>query len=805
MSLEAGVTAALARVGQEIKKIRSEQGGGEPAWEFGPFATQNQNYKTKALNAGTEKLKFSLISDSTGDGYTGGLPGGSVKWGDLWAQRFVKLLRAEMRLPKGGEGWIPPKVPTWVGGYSYNTATYLPLANAGHFDDLNFQTGTPGGLWLQEGHGTNVYDVTYALTPGTTSVDIVYTGYAGNMLVNGVSYNSVGERQVLRVTNPGQTLHLVGESGIGFALFGIYEYVGDETVGVEMMNISQAAIRANEFLGWFQDTSKSTKALQQAYSPDVAMILLGSNDMGYGNTPAEAFTSLSGIVTEVRSVVPDVEIVFLIRPSIHKNWDTLCNLVINGAAGLNASYLDMRPLMPPLTDTSVWLSDQTHFTAQGEVLFAQKVAEYFSVKQTSGGLTTQEVQTQIDDTIMSNVPLIQGMIDTTVGKRQPRLRRLTYGAGGQGNTVSPAVTFSQRSLRIPVKLFADTTRWRIRAWNNNYADPLVSRPNGTGKGIVIADSEDYYTLPKGLFKTGAPVTTLVAGDYVIPGAAPVGGDFYNSNVYTSPWFTDPAAQFKDGVERVIGTGIVMSGNTAMSQIEQLALWSSVATDGVDPTKTSFAAGLIPFSFFIEYETITDKEVAIVFGDSIPTGIMGYKGAAQASHIPVPTYWNYPNRWGASNNVLVQQSGFSGLAANNYGSSFASQLFGRFDFTTPEFDIVIVQLGSNDAAASVVVSTYQDSIKAILDFIRPKAAPNAEAWVLNIAPRALAASPETFRVTYNDWLSMLPFGITGVVDMDGAFSNGTTGLKSSLSMDGIHWSMSGQVRGATELEKIRKKH
>lgn len=414
MSLASRNADAFRRVGQEIKVLRSQVGGSAEPWSYGALATASSTYKTKAMLAGSEKLKIAVLSDSTSDGYTGGLPGGSTKWGNVWPNRLAKLLREQIGLPKGGENWIPAKTPTPPPGYSYNTASYGPPANATKFDDMNFQIGMPGSLWLQQGHATNAYEVTYTLTPGTTSVQVVLNGYAGRLLINNVSYDSVGVPKNITIFAPGSTLKIVGETGIGFGLLGIREYVGDEVVGVEIMNMAQAAISAVEVLGWLQNQDRQMKGQLQVFSPDVVLICLGSNDLGAGATPEAAVNALGGIALQIQSVVPDVEIVFLLRPHPTQGgaWDDFCARVIGGAASINSRVFDMRNgVFPPVTDTSVWLSDQMHLKAEGDVAFAAAVANYMKVKKPGNGVTESRVEEMMNTKfqVVSSFPQASAM------------------------------------------------------------------------------------------------------------------------------------------------------------------------------------------------------------------------------------------------------------------------------------------------------------------------------------------------------------------------------------------------------------
>lgn len=414
------------------------------------------------------------------------------------------------------------------------------------------------------------------------------------------------------------------------------------------------------------------------------------------------------------------------------------------------------------------------------------------------------VPVTVDQKIAAATPAIQSMIDTSIasaaGGRVKRTRRMTYGAGMQGNTVTPAVTFTQRGLRIPVELPVNTTRWRWRAWNFDLSRNTAAKANMTGKGLVVGNAAWNSTGElSGDFD--GPAVTLVSGDFTIPGAVPANNDWYGG-VYTSPWFTDPAQQFTANVMRVIGTGVTLAASTSCQTIEQAAFFFATATDGADASKAGPAAGFLPFNAFIEYETVTDRACVLIVGDSISAGIVGPKGAAQSAAVPIPSARNYPNQWAKANNALVQQICISGFTAAGFADPASiPQVWERLDLTTPDFDLVIFALGSNDASTSTALATYQGYCATIFAKLRTYVRPGTPIWVVNVMPRALAAGPEGIRVSYNDWWARHPLQIAGVIDADGAFSNGTTGLKASMTMEGIHLSYTGTVRAATELERI----
>ena len=411
MPLATEVAEAFIRVAEEIKLLREE--AGTVSWELGPYATQNSVYRDAAQNAAEDPLKMAVLSDSTSDSYVGGgVNGGSTNWGDTWPNRLSRKLRAQQGLPTGGRGWIPPSTPTWPGGYDYDTSVRLP-ANYTEMDELNFQVGIPGSLWLQDGHATDVYQVQVPLTAGCTSVDIVTTGYGGAIHFvrsNGtivVLADSTGDRVVTRVTNPGTSVTIKAPegSGLGFAYLGLFEYVGDEDSGVRMFNLAQAAIRGSEVQGFLADTAKSMLPMLAAYQPDLLMVVLGSNDFAQDPAPAPetVLNTLGAIAMAVNSVAPTCQVLFVHRPNPAQFWIDFGTMLENNAGSVGATVLNLAvDDRLTLGNSTLYVSDGVHFTAAGDDKMAEVVAEHLKVvKQTSGGgggLSEEEIQALIDAT-----------------------------------------------------------------------------------------------------------------------------------------------------------------------------------------------------------------------------------------------------------------------------------------------------------------------------------------------------------------------------------------------------------------------
>ena len=412
MPLATGVAAALTRVAQEIKAVREE--AGTVSWTLGPYATQNSIYRDAAQNTDVEPLKMAVLSDSTSDSYVGGgVNGGSTNWGDTWPNRLSKKMRAQQGLPTGGRGWIPPSTPTWPGGYDYDTSTRTP-ANYTEMDELNFQIGIPGSLWLQDGHPTNIYQVQVPLTPGCTSVDIVTTGYGGAIHFvrsNGTTVvlaDSTGDRTVTRVTNPGTSVTIKAPegSGLGFAYLGLFEYVGDENAGFRMFNLAQAAIRAGEVQSWLGDAAKSTLPMLAAYQPDLLLVVLGSNDFAAPEPPPQGvvLNYLGQIAMSVNSVAANCQVIFVHRPNPLQSWVDFGAMLEAGAPSVGATVLNLAvDNRLTLGNTTLYVSDGVHFTAAGDEVMAGVVADHLKVEKEvpSAGLSEEEVQALIDATFVA--------------------------------------------------------------------------------------------------------------------------------------------------------------------------------------------------------------------------------------------------------------------------------------------------------------------------------------------------------------------------------------------------------------------
>jgi len=365
-------------------------GGGEPGVEepvYGPLATASPAYRSVALaaKAGTGRLRIVTIGDSTGDGYAGGQAGAPTSWAQTWPVALGPALRTRFGLGAGGRGWVGPATPLAEANYAYTVATRTP-AGYGR-DNLADQIGIPGSLWLQDGHGSNADKVAWTLDPTVTAVDLILAAY-GNALTVTTANGGVqtispsGDPVTVRIPNPGVSLSIENGIASGFAVMGMVEYRGDETTGVTTWNLSQASTTAVTWAQWLGAEMTLSPVLAE-YAPHVALVCLGSNDLGTGRTTAQLRESLATIHASLTAASPGIVVVFLVRDLPETEWGPYADAIIAEAAALGAHALDLRTTVPAAHPTA-YVADGVHLTVAGNNLYATAIAEYMSVGAPTG-------------------------------------------------------------------------------------------------------------------------------------------------------------------------------------------------------------------------------------------------------------------------------------------------------------------------------------------------------------------------------------------------------------------------------------
>ncbi|CAM4133546.1 SGNH hydrolase-type esterase domain-containing protein [Nocardia ninae] len=367
------------------------------------------------------------------------------------------------------------------------------------------------------------------------------------------------------------------------------------------------------------------------------------------------------------------------------------------------------------------------------------------------------------------------------GPTRPTTRLMTFGNGGMDQTVAGNLSAAtQWGIRIPVRLPVTPTRARLRL--RNYGMTNVASVNLTGKGIIMGTHTlDGSGNGTGNF-AGATATTIVAGDFTIPG---------DGSYYTSPWFN-----MAGNTDLLFAIGYMMASTAMKTTIGQCFIWNTSAA-ALNPATTggTVPAG-IPLDFLIEYEVpvASNASAWLFIGDSIEEVVTGPQGTSASSIVPIPIHQCQPQRWAAANNTLVQNLSMAGVTAAVFAdpASFP-EFWSRQNIVAANLDGAIISVGSNDVfPGGRTLAQYQADIQKIVTKVKQLIGYDKPIYFGNIIPRNDSSAKNTVRLQANAWLATLPFGAKGCIDFDVVMRQGssTTTLDPVKTVDNIHPSYAG---------------
>lgn len=406
--------------------------------------------------------------------------------------------------------------------------------------------------------------------------------------------------------------------------------------------------------------------------------------------------------------------------------------------------------------------------------------------------------------------------DTLINTNAPGpLRRLSYSNGGQCSGLSSYLSVTRTpaagttfGFRMPVRLLADTTRWRAKVrFYDQYLSAAGARPltlTGMAWGPMAAGSAGTDGL-SGNF-AGGTATTITSTAQPIPN---------DGSFLTLDWVTAGGTQYSDGNDFCLALGFTAAASTTLLVgVGQSWFWNN-ATSALNPSvaasSATTAAQFPPLDVVIEYETTTRKRAYLVLGDSIPEGAQGiaYYTNLNASNQPTvnlqptPLHLGYFEQWAARAGVMVQRNCLFGSTAQQWASpSFGG--YGRMDASLGQWDGAFLTLGCNDIAGGTTYSTLLGYYASCIANLRALIGNTVPLYLVNIMPENFptgANSKELYRLQMNGYLGRKPAGTNGTIDADSAVRGWLTsaaGVSSSnmdyaLSCDGIHPSYQGSVR------------
>lgn len=379
-------------------------------------------------------------------------------------------------------------------------------------------------------------------------------------------------------------------------------------------------------------------------------------------------------------------------------------------------------------------------------------------------------------------------------------RTLSYSNGGQGGidvllesngTAGPSTLITVNttcSLRIPIRLAADTTQWRLKLRNYNSLTSTAQvsvTMDKIVKGVMAAPVSGVAQT--GTF-AGSTATTIDTAQ-TIPG---------DGSYYTSPWVTAPADQFADGQDHLIGIGFHTSASTSMLVgIGQCWRWTTTA--GTDPTVAGSAAATvasyIPIDWVLEYQTTNSKHAYLIVGDSISEGTAGAPGTLAS---PTPLWHGFWDQWARRRgDMMVQKHALYASLTQTWASPTYTG-WTRQSTTGGLYDGAVIALGANDIPSGRTLAQLQADYASVIANVQAIVQPGAPIYAVNVLPENLpsiwGSTYETVRLNFNNWLAQLPAGIAAMVNAEVVMrTSSASAIDSALQTgDNVHPSYAGQA-------------
>lgn len=280
-------------------------------------------------------------------------------------------------------------------------------------------------------------------------------------------------------------------------------------------------------------------------------------------------------------------------------------------------------------------------------------------------------------------------------------------------------SFQSWTFRIRRTLPVVTTRWRVRIADISVLGNLPnSAQTTTLSGIWFGSASNTSAANPYTF---AAAPTKVINGTVLPTD---GTDF------TSAWVTDPAQQFAPGVTKVLSFGADFASTSAgfTSDSGRAMGFSTSSANAGDTTFSGSTPGGAPFDFRIEYETVTDRKIGVVFGTSLCQGFTANNTGIQADQAWPAQLQNIHG------SILLINASCGSSTMATYGT--AVQGWKRIDLTTTVPDFAVLEI-SNDTLANVTLASIQTSVNSMINQCRTAGIPKV--YIVMPAPRPATTS------------------------------------------------------------------
>lgn len=344
-----------------------------------PRAMALRKFYSALANRSYAPVDILTVGDSRTEGQ------GATVVGDRWQDKLLAALRAIYPVAgvTGGRGYIP----AW---YAFSTpspaAAGFSPSGSGVTQSQTYGLGRRSVTLAAGGSLTitvtcSSFDLVYAAGAAASGVTVTIDGGVADTVALGTG--NIGGQVKRYTTTPGSHTIVIAYSSGSPVIEGIHVYNGDETKGIRIHDGAHFGFTSSSFVSngsWAQSVTP--------IAPHLALICLGTNDIGAGNVAPAAFkTNLVSIIGLIRARSANCPVV-VIAPSERGDaytpvatwaeYVTAMREVVDATP--NAAFFDMgaRQVKANLDTFGAFQADKVHETSLGYGLVGDALAGFLT-------------------------------------------------------------------------------------------------------------------------------------------------------------------------------------------------------------------------------------------------------------------------------------------------------------------------------------------------------------------------------------------------------------------------------------------
>lgn len=344
------------------------------------------------------------------------------------------------------------------------------------------------------------------------------------------------------------------------------------------------------------------------------------------------------------------------------------------------------------------------------------------------------------------------------------------------DSATPSTAYANVSVRLPVKLGARASRWRVHV--RNYNDKT---------GTAFSGALSFTGVHVGLHQrgAGAELTGRFEGQpkqVAAPFQSPATGA-----EWVSDWVGDYALD--PGKDYLLSYGFTSAAGQQNHMAASGGWMTESAADVAATSPTVSAVRSVPLDVWLEVEVPSTTRVVAYLGDSLTLGIAA----------TLPVYDSWAAKHAVANGVIHSVYAIGGSQFPDWQDSSARRANKWSSLSRP--DATVVALGNNDiflgASLSTMKTRLADGVAAARTYL------SENVYLATVLPRIGAnAAYEQVRKDFNEWmLTTLPGGARMVFDFAAAIeaSDGANAsLRWASAANNFHLSSAGYARCAATI-------